>query len=762
MKKTRTPELQLQIDLADELNKRDFSFEVVSKRFDLVDELHQIVSEVKREEHAPEQLLYAAGDAIRENREIKFVALMNFEFLLFFECPSRDMILDFRERVIEENGGKAMRPSAVPERYRRETYEILDEPILIRHIKEISSLSPESLFSRSKQEQTIRINLGNLPVIKNLLERYKINVGKFLLFVFNLYSRHRSFIQINDDGWIFDSKGMIPFSNDDTGKTAQRTLYGYRGDYVPIKDPFDVKVISSLLIGDVEIEQLLHGLDRLEKMGVRREHGRFFTTDLSAASINITEESMKDDLIDQLMLDLCLEIDPDVVVEPYAGAGTLIKGIITSKKYQGAINDIAREYVQILEKKYNQFDSKWKFTYFDLPKCDVEDILNDWGVSSDQRMLILTNPPYGTSSTNKLATTNKELGTKVSRNLSISYPHDLGDRYGRGDLLLPTIGKLIDICQVRGQGILAFFSPHGLFCGRKKYNKLFRSLLQNFSFKRGYLFSGQYFNSVRSAKPIAFTIWEYGEPTQVDSISFNFKDRTLGFRKVNLLKDYWRYDRGDKGCPEEHQKRPFLAVTPCERFNSLKGKFFTLTSKPRDGKLCKHTCTLKLENLPYSQELLISLWSTVVGVRSMTEHPLYLDNAYVHLPDFCEEPVLEIISLAILHNLIHQMSSPQKYSKGHIGFDINRHLVFGDETGCSDYSDEVMQIIIKFSKLLINKETKISVIKLFEWLRDEADVYNQDHAKLMSTYRRLLKKEVSKRLREIDYFGDYIPFPRNF
>ena len=98
--------MQLRIDLANKLNKRDFSFYVVSKGFDLVDDLHQIVCEVKREDHAPEQLLYAAGDAIRENREIRFLALMNFEFLLFFECPSKTRILDFREKVIEENEWK--------------------------------------------------------------------------------------------------------------------------------------------------------------------------------------------------------------------------------------------------------------------------------------------------------------------------------------------------------------------------------------------------------------------------------------------------------------------------------------------------------------------------------------------------------------------------------------------------------------------------------------------------------------------------------
>ena len=47
-------------------------------------------------------------------------------------------------------------------------------------------------------------------------------------------------------------------------------------------------------------------------------------------------------------------------------------------------------------------------------------------------------------------------------------------------------------------------------------------------------------------------------------------------------------------------------------------------------------------------ELAISLWSVVVGHRSLTNYPLYMDNANVHLPDFTNETVREILVLTIL------------------------------------------------------------------------------------------------------------------
>ena len=762
MKDKEKPELQLQIELKDKFNKQGFKFQVVSTRFDLVDSLHGIVVEVKTGNHAPEQLLYAAGESVVEKQAITFVGLMNSEFALFFNCPSNNALLSFRNQLIEENEGNPLRPSTVPIRYRQEADEILGDAILICSIKEIHRITVKDLLSKSKRK-SLSVNLDNLEDVKNLLEEYEINPKRFLLFIFNSYSKHRSFILINEDGWIFDSKRMIPFNNDSArGKDLRAHTGGYKGDYKSIKDSFHAKIICSLLIGDVGIEQLHRGLDHLEEAKIKRELGTFAIDLKGGTGINITEKNVNDDEIGQLMLKLCDSIDPDVVLEPYVGAGTLVKEIITSKKYQGALNDIGKDYVALLEKKYGPFSSKWSFTNFDLPKQDIPEILKAWNVTDKQKMLIITNPPYGTSSTNRLASTSEELGDKASRNLKIDYPYDLGDRYGRGDLLLPTIGKLIDICQKRGQGIIAFFSPHGIFCGRRKYNKLFKSLLESFTFRRGYLFSGKYFDSVASGKPIAFTIWEYGGTSSVESVYFIYNDSILRFRRMNLLKDYWRYDSGDKGCPVKNQKMPFLAVSHCETFNAPKGKFFSLMNKKRDGKLCEHTNKIKLERMPYSQELLISLWSTVVGMRSMTKHPLYLDNANVHLPDFCEDSVQEVVALVILDNLIQQLKSPQKYSEGHIGFDINNQLVFGDKTGCSDYASEVMQIITKFSSLPITRASSVTVLELFKWLQDTADIYSPADIKKMDSYRRLLKEEVSKRLWDIKYFADFIPFPRNF
>ena len=755
-------EFQLQIDLINKLNKQGFNFELGSGGLSLVDKLHNVAAEVKQGVHAPEKLLYAISTPLQENEGIEFIALMNSKFVLFFNRPLNNELSAFRRMIIENNKGYAPEISSIPICYRRNAYHILGKPVLVSSLDEINKIKSKDLSSKSKLRR-ISVSLNNLIIVKSLLDKYEINVSKFLFFIFNSCSKHHSFLQINRDGWVYDSTGTLPFSNKGNGKTIQKTLYGYRGDYIPINDPFDAQIISSLSINHTEMDLLLHNLDRLEKMGVRREHGIFFTTDFSeSSSLDITDANVKDNLIGQLMLEVCEKINPNVVVEPYAGAGTLIKDIIKSKKYQGALNDISTEYIQLLGKKYKQFTPKWKFTNFNLPEQDIKEILTEWNILDGQEILILTNPPYGTSSTNRLASTTQELEGQESRRLNINYPHGLGDKYGRGDLFLPTIGKLIDICQARGQGTLAFFSPHGLFCGRKKYNKLFRSLLENFVFQGGYLFSGKHFNSVKSVKPIAFTIWEYGGSTNIDSIYFNYENQKFKLKKKKLLKDYWRYDSGDKGCPDVYKKKPFLAVSHCEAFNTPKGKFFSLSYKQRDGKICRHTIKQKIVATPYSQELLLSVWSTVVGIRSMSSHPLYLDNAYVHLPDFNDESVLKILALTILNTLIFQMKSPLKYSQGNIGFDAHQNLVFGDKTGCSDYVEEIIQIITRFSGLLINRGNSTSIIELFEWLRCSVSVNGVEKVKKMRIYSRLLKEEVQKRLWEIGYFGNFIPFPEDF
>ena len=98
---------------------------------------------------------------------------------------------------------------------------------------------------------------------------------------------------------------------------------------------------------------MLKELDRLERDDVRRKHGRFFTT------VNVA-----DDKIDSLMLDVCREFSPDIVIEPYIGAGTLVSSII-KENYSGIGNDIAAHHVDPLKTQFEGYD--WNFTKLDLP-----------------------------------------------------------------------------------------------------------------------------------------------------------------------------------------------------------------------------------------------------------------------------------------------------------------------------------------------------------------------------------------------------------
>ena len=819
------PELQLQNHLKEKFNAAKFNFQRIGNNFDLIDHIYHIAVEVKKEDnHAAEQLLYATANVLSKGTIIKYVGLMDSEFALFFNCPPTDKVLGFQEYVVKDRNNKPTVASNVPSKYRTQAFAILGDPILVCSTKKVE-ISPQTIFSKSGQSNSaIHVTPENLKIIKKLLaDKYAIDIRKFLNFIFSGHPKSRSSLKINEKGWIYDSLKLITFRNIEKERREMENMQEYQGDYTPIKDHFDSKVISSLVV-DQHFADIMRMLNSLADIEQKRTKGRVLKYDPSETTINVIEGSSKYDTLDQLLTSIYTKFKPDVIIEAYARNGDFVKDIPHVKKNHCVINNSENEMgiIESMRNLYSRLNPKWKFTSFNLLdySLKLKELLNEWDISCKQKMLILTNPPYGTSSTNKEYSKSREIKSTGSRKVEIPYPRDTDKNYGRGDFVLPTIGTLVDICQKRGKGVIAFFAPLGLFCGRNKFNKLFSSLLKNFVFHGGYIFPGDIFLDVDRAKPIAFTIWEYGGSTCVKSIYFNFKDREIRFRGVNILRDYWYYDSGDKGCPNEGN--PYLAVSHCETFHSP-GKFFKFKSCnlhkngklckheikkileknkqgkitdcqcdrefcehvekrirdekekilkeknskfwncQRDGKLCEHTIKKKMLGLPYSQELLISIWSTIVGRKSLTSYPLYLDNAHVHLPDFRKEGVLEIVALGLLYNLIYQIKDPLKYSQGHIGF-FDQTLIFGDKTGCSDYADEVEEIINRFSNISIDSSVSDSskvptVLELFCWLKNDLDIHHKKHKDQMDVYLKILKEEVERRLWNIDYFGDFIPFP---
>ena len=770
------------------LNNRGFSFRRASTSFDLIDDKHSVVIAAKSICETPQQALNVV--ILMEEIGVNHIGLTNVDHILFFHRPSDVKLQEFRNEI-----GLNSEPTIsgeVPQNFRNYALRFFGAPIIICDTKS-PDIDPESLSCGEKIAFTVVSE--NLHVLRRICKKYELNMGKFIGYLTGVESNS---LKVNEDGWIIDIKRFLPFRNHELTNKTQQQLVEFEGDYKRIVDWADALFIESLRIDSNYSRRLMKTSDEEERIEVRREYGRFFTS-----------EHIENGRIGEWILNVCrgLNPQPDLVIEPYVGSGNLISSIIDCEDYIGVGNDIASFHVDHLFQVYN--DSSWIFTDLDVLNTKTVSLIQKWKIDEESELLLLTNPPYGDVFVNETGSKRDELKEKNARRIKLTIPDTLATSYGKRDIVLPAIGKLIDLCKARKKGgsTLAFFSPHALFCGKMKYNRLYRKLLKDFRFVKGFLFSGKQFNSVSEEKTIAFTIWRYHENINTDplSVSFHYNNDLIQFKEMPLLKDHWRYRDGNKRC--KHKSVPFLGVKMCVGFNTLNPKFITMfpSKKARERQLTEYvkesrenleklagmdreqllhksislmnkrqrtgeanvakicSCNLEMEitnegNWP--SELILSLWSTIVGHRSMTRAPLHFDNTYVHLPDFEDPHVMEIVTLGLVYVIIEQIQNPTEYSEGNIGFKglgSTRKFQFKDNTGDCDYSNDVIDMIEKYAH--VSLRSGISIKEIYEELRD-ANVAKEKEK--FNKYRTELKKEVQSRVEQIGYFGNYMPFPMHF
>ena len=325
-------------------------------------------------------------------------------------------------------------------------------------------------------------------------------------------------------------------------------------------------------------------------------------------------------------------------------------------------------------------------------------------------------------------------------------------KYGKGDLFLPIIGRLIEIAKVHGDCSLAFFSPLGLFCGRDRYMKLLNALLKDFEFLKGYVFVGNYFHDINKVKPVALSIWKLSPDanTNLTDLNLDFigkggegevKTKRVAFKHMDLLMDGWRYDRRDKDGPTGE-----IVVQHCETFNAPAPKVFHLNPKQGGSEVIPRNVIKPLGIAGLPDELVYALWSISVGAKtfgtslSVALYPIYFDNAYVHLPDFSKRGTIEILAYAALYSLV------ENYARERIGFfGNNRVFKFGNER----LTKGVQHLIDTHKSCPVYDGNSIG--EVFELIREG----KIDATKL----RKGIRGEVSKRLAEIGYWN-YVPIPK--
>lgn len=393
------------------LNKQGFHFEIVPHTFDLVDKVRKTYIEVKPEDFAPAQILY--GIAKEGLKDVVYIGLACAFEVRFYKSPSFEVILDFAKKI---DSSLSIPPSNVKKK------EWHDEAFLLlgNHWK-IYTYKGELNLDESTTE--IFVDKENYNYIKQLFEKYNIDPSRFLTYIADIYAKNQE-IKVNNDGWIINTNTGKFFHNTDREQRGIEEYIGRR-DYSPIRDFRDKTLFESIKIRGNDVIKILHQIDRLEPIKSRRFRGRFFTKDKIGEEISKISEAIK----------------PDYIIEPYVGAGTLIDSLV--EQYKGAMNDINKGFIDILEKKYN--GRGWIFTYINTITTPYEVLIKQWKIPKNKTVLILTNPPFGTSATNILVSKKGEIKDgNESRKVKIDYG-GLGDTYGRGDLVIPAIGKLIEI-----------------------------------------------------------------------------------------------------------------------------------------------------------------------------------------------------------------------------------------------------------------------------------------------------------------------------
>lgn len=279
-------------------------------------------------------------------------------------------------------------------------------------------------------------------------------------------------------------------------------------------------------------------------------------------------------------------------------------------------------------------------------------------------------------------------------------------------------------------------------------------MLKDFKLLKGYVFAGNYFHDINRTLPIAFSIWNYKPNTNAKLLDLDFEfidkngeNRKIQFKKKPLLEDGWRYRDGNRYV--KHKTKGAIGVPRCMYFSEPSPKIFGEDAKEGSGaelspdSVKTDKFELKVPNVP--SELVYGLWSVSVGMGAFRTslsnpmHPIYIRDAYVHLPDFDRKEPLEIMAYSALHALIYN------YADDKIGFlGTNKVFRFGNERITNGV--EYLFDLCKNSPVYNGYELH----EVFEQIKQsKVDV---------TECRRRMKDEVSKRLHKIGYW-DYVPIP---
>ena len=168
---------------------------------------------------------------------------------------------------------------------------------------------------------------------------------------------------------------------------------------------------------------------------------------------------------------------------------------------------------------YNKEATSFKFDFLnDSLRKIPESLVND--LKADKPIIFLMNPPYGTASSRSGNTKTGIGNTKINELMK-------EDKIGAcsSNLYAQFIYRVMRIkknCNLTNCHI-CMFTPVSYLCS-SSYKHFRKAFFKEFSFKSGFLFSANYFSNVSSGWGIAFTVWKYGETTNINDFNLDIVD----------------------------------------------------------------------------------------------------------------------------------------------------------------------------------------------------------------------------------------------
>jgi len=245
-----TDEIDLQKKICEILNKSGYKFEKGPNNYfcDIYDLTIRAYGEVKLNgSFAPQQLLYGLGRESIKNAQ--YLILANEFELRVYKCPSFKTIYDF---AINISSDLSRNPSSIIElNYKAQAFEILGKPVQIYFY--------DTPFKVDSEIPIRFVDEKNYEYIQAIFNKYRINPSEFINKFANTWSNGPSLFIKNDRKTIVDKESQIQLE-------AKRKI-----------EQFDVQFIESIRIKPEDIGGIIHKMDTLAPLDIRRKGGKFWT-----------------------------------------------------------------------------------------------------------------------------------------------------------------------------------------------------------------------------------------------------------------------------------------------------------------------------------------------------------------------------------------------------------------------------------------------------------------------------------------------------